>query len=174
MNFELQNLNTEKLTQNEKLSLYEIRSPFNGTIQNITVVSNSYIQTGDQLAEITPDTSIIAEVYVHPNQVALLKADQNVHFGIHAFNYNQWGGIEGKVISISEDITMIEGYPFFKTICSLSKGYLTLRNGRKGYLRKGMTLSAHFRIEERTIFQLMYDKLEDWLIPEFGKIPANV
>lgn len=39
------------------------------------------------------------------------------------------------------------------------------KNGYKGYLKKGMTLQARFIITERTLWQLLYDKVDDWINP---------
>ncbi|WP_449436777.1 hypothetical protein [Pedobacter steynii] len=61
-----------------------------------------------------------------------------MRFQIDAFNYNQWGLAEGKVLDISDDIIIINNnQPVFKVKCSLDQNYLILKNGYKGYLKKG-------------------------------------
>jgi HlyD family secretion protein len=89
-------------------------------------------------------------------------------FQVNAFNYNQWGLANGKVIDISNDIHFIDEKPMFKVKCKLDYNYLQLKNGYKGYLKKGMTLQARFQITERTLWQLLYDKVDDWMNPNLA------
>jgi HlyD family secretion protein len=55
--------------------------------------------------------------------------------------------------------------PYFKVRCSLDQHELSLKNGYVGKIRKGMTLQARFFVTRRTLFQLLYDKADDWLNP---------
>ncbi len=47
----------------------------------------------------------------------------------------------------------------------MDKDFLSLKNGYKGYLKKGMTVFARFVIAERTVMQLLVDKVDNWLRP---------
>ena len=38
-------------------------------------------------------------------------------------------------------------------------------NEYKGLLKKGMNFSAHFIIARRSLFELLYDKVDDWVNP---------
>jgi HlyD family secretion protein len=88
-----------------------------------------------------------------------------VRFQVNAFNYNQWGLAYGKITALPNDIQIVDGKPVFKVKCSLDLEYLELKNGYKGYLKKGMTLQAHFIVTQRTLWQLLYDKIDDWMNP---------
>jgi HlyD family secretion protein len=66
---------------------------------------------------------------------------------------------------LPNDIQIVDGKPVFKVKCSLDLEYLELKNGYKGYLKKGMTLQAHFIVTQRTLWQLLYDKIDDWMNP---------
>jgi HlyD family secretion protein len=54
---------------------------------------------------------------------------------------------------------------FYKVKCSLDKNYLVRKNGIKGFLKKGMAVSAHFMITKRSLFDLLYQKIDDWANP---------
>ena len=71
----------------------------------------------------------------------------------------------GKVIDISDDIIIQDQTPYFKVKCQLNKNYLQLKNGYKGQVKKGMTFSANFTVTKRSLYQLLYDKVDDWLNP---------
>jgi HlyD family secretion protein len=49
--------------------------------------------------------------------------------------------------------------------CVLDQDHLALKNGFQGRLKKGMTLQARFFVTERSLFQLLYDDVNDWLNP---------
>ena len=170
---ELQNLEKEiadhqaelKHFQKEKDDLI-IRAPVNGIIENLeSIYEESQVFANQDVARISPDTSLIIESFIKPSDIGLLKPDMNVRFQIDAFNYNQWGMVTGKVLSISNDVHIINDIPVFKVKCSIDKDYLQLKNGYKGFLKKGMTLQARFIVTERTLWQLLYDKVDDWLNP---------
>lgn len=147
-----------------------ITSSLNGTLQNVKGFEiGNYIISGTNIAEISPDTDLIAECYISPSDIGLLKINNEVKFQIDAFNYNQWGMATGKIIDINKDISIINNRPMFKVICDLNQKQLKLKNGFKGNLRKGMTLNARFFIINRSIYDLLYDKVDDWFNPGKSK-----
>ena len=123
------------------------------------------INAGKLLAEISPDGNLIAECYVSPIDIGLINSNNIVKFQMDAFNYNQWGLATGKIIEIGNDIEIINNNPIFKIRCKIDQKYLTLKNNFKGNLKKGMTFNARFKLTERTLFELLYDKIDDWLNP---------
>lgn len=160
---ELENNNTQ-LKESNSLSI--IKAPITGTLLNVKGIENgSFIANGFQLAEISPETDLIIECYINPNNIGLLKKDNKVNFQVSAFNYNQWGLATGKITEIGNDVQMINNTPMFKVLCSLNQEFLQLKNGFKGHLKKGMLVNTRFELTERTLFDLLYDKMDDWLNP---------
>ncbi|RZL28184.1 MAG: HlyD family efflux transporter periplasmic adaptor subunit, partial [Pedobacter sp.] len=141
--------------------------PLTGTVQELKGIQpGSSISANEILGEISPDSGLIAETYVQPKDIGLLNIGTKARFQIDAYNYNQWGMATGKIISISSDVFMQNGgQPFFKVRCLLDKNSLNLKNGYVGKIKKGMTLQARFFVTRRTLFQLLYDKADDWLNP---------
>ncbi len=84
---------------------------------------------------------------------------------ISAFNYNQWGLLTGKIIEISNDIQLVKEQPIFKVKCALDQDFLKLKNGYPAKFKKGMTLHARFMVTKRSLWQLLYDKVDDWVNP---------
>ncbi len=162
----LKELQSSILQYQEKRKNHIIKAPVNGIIQNLIGVEvGNFITAGNSLAEISPNTELIAECYVKPSDIGLLKSETNVKLQIDSFNYNQWGMADGKIISISNDITFMNNAPMFKVICSLEQTQLHLKNGFPGKLKKGMTLNARFFIANRSAFDLLYDKVDNWFNP---------
>jgi len=145
---------------------YIITASISGTIQNVKGLEiGNFITAGTPIAEISPDTDLIVECYIAPSDIGLLKIDNEVKFQIDAFNYNQWGMATGKISSINKDISIINNRPMFRVLCSLDQKKLQLKNGFVGKLKKGMTLNARFFIINRSAFDLLYDKVDDWFNP---------
>ncbi|NOT74432.1 MAG: HlyD family efflux transporter periplasmic adaptor subunit [Cyclobacteriaceae bacterium] len=163
---ELHDINTQ-LAQIEKEKInFIVKAPVSGTIQNIVgAYSGSAVFANQNLAQISPDTTLIVEAYINPADIGLIRTGMLVNFQINAFNYNQWGLATGKVIEVSNDIHFIDNIPVFKLRCDLHQDYLELKNGYKGFLKKGMSLQARFIVTKRTLWQLLYDKTDNWLNP---------
>lgn len=152
-----------------ELRRYVIRSPITGTLQNMSgILENSFIFANQTIGEISPDTNLVAEVYVTPNEIGLLREGLPVRFQIDAFNHNQWGTATGNIQSISSDMMMNDNTPMFKVRCSIDQTFLELQNGFKGDLKKGMTFQARFIVSRRSLFQLLYDNMDDWLNPSWS------
>lgn len=150
----------------EERSLYTIRAPVGGTVEEVAALSpGSYLQAGEQLAVISPDTTLVADVYVTPRDIGLLRVGTVARLLIDAFDYNAWGVVPGRITQISDDFVLLDRRPVFKVRCELDRRELVLANGVRGALRKGMTLQARFLIARRSLFQLLYDDLASWLDP---------
>lgn len=151
----------------EKRQMYVVRAPITGSITNMSEQIGSYVFSGQKMAELSPDTLLTAICYIAPTDIGLVFDGQATKLQIDAFNYNQWGFLDARVIEISNDVLLNTdaNRPVFKVKCQLLQSHLKLKNGYKGSIKKGMTFSAHFMVAKRTIFQLIYDKMDSWLNP---------
>ncbi len=147
--------------------MYIVRSPVDGTIDQFSgVYRGSSIQAGQSLAVISPDSTLCLEVYVTPRNIGFMSVGMAVNVQVESFNYNEWGTIAGKVKEISSDfLTDSRGNSFYKVKCEMERDFLQLKNGRVGRLKKGMTVSAHFMVTRRSLFDLLYQKMDSWMNP---------
>lgn len=147
-------------------ALYRVEAPVAGTVVELaSLVPGSFVQAGDELAVLSPAASLVAEVYVSPRDIGLLRVGHPVRLQIDAFNYNDWGLLTGRVDRVPEDIVIVDGKPVFRVPVTLDRTYLALRGGFRGELRKGMTLHARFIVANRSLWQLLRDGVGDWLDP---------
>ena len=103
--------------------------------------------------------------------MGLLKLNQQALFQMDALNYREWGLARGVVMEIAKDITLIGEQPVFKVKCRLETPSLRLKNGYEVRLQKGMSLQARFVVIKRTLAQLLFDKVEDWINPNSHQTP---
>ena len=154
--------------------MYVLRAPVAGTIQQWAgKYEGSMVQSGEDLGTISPDSSLLVECYVRPADMGLIKKSQAVVMQIDALNYREWGLAHGQVIDISNDFTIAKEQPVFKIKVQLQTASLKLKTGYAAILKKGMTLQARFVITRRTLAQLVFDKVEDWLNPNSPAPPRG-
>ncbi|MDR0567370.1 MAG: HlyD family efflux transporter periplasmic adaptor subunit [Prevotellaceae bacterium] len=145
-----------------------VLAPTSGTIQRIEKVANGmFVHSGQQIAEISPSGLLVAECAVSTKDIGFISVGQQARIQVGAFSYTDWGVLEGEVTEIFDDIVTPDGEAthVYRIYCSLNSDHLSLKNGRKGYVKKGMTVSAHFLTTKRTLSQLIYDKVDQWLNP---------
>ena len=99
----------------------------------------------------------------------MLRPGQRVKLQVDAYDYHIWGSLEGKILSISEDVFTDKRQPYFRVLCMPERRVLRLRNGTEGPVKKGMSVQARFVVARRSLFQLLYDDLSDWLNPNDAK-----
>lgn len=169
---DLNNLESEAKQLAEQQELYILKAPVGGTASQLAGrYAGSYVQPGDVMAVISPDSTLIVETYVPSKDIGLIQPGQPVRLQVDAFDYNQWGLLTGRVIDIANDFSMTNGEPVFKVRCQLDRSYLTLSNGYRGQLKKGMTVQTRFQVARRSLFQLLYDRADDWLNPAIDAKP---
>jgi membrane fusion protein, peptide pheromone/bacteriocin exporter len=146
---------------------YVVLASISGSIENFSGVQvGSVISALQPIATISPTDNLIVESTVSPNDIGLIRKSQKVKFQIDAFNYNQWGLLEGKVIEIDKNITLQENQAFFKVRSSLDDKTMQLKSGYKTQVSKGMMLTTRYIITQRSLFDLLFDKVDDWLNPK--------
>ena len=146
---------------------YVVIAPISGTIEGFSGLQvGSFINASQPIATISATDNLIVESTVSPNDIGLIKKNQEVKFQIDAFNYNQWGLLEGKVIDIDRNITIQGDQAFFKVRCSLNSIEMKLQSGYKTKVSKGITLTSRYIITRRSLFDLLFDKMDNWLNPK--------
>lgn len=149
-----------------------IIAPTSGTIQRVqTLFDGTYVSAGQQLVEISPNGSLIAECYVPPKDVGYLRIGSKGRVQVSSFNYTEWGVLIATVEEIFDDVSVSSDgtQSFYKVYCTLNDDHLTLKNGYIGNLKKGMAVNTNFLVTRRTVFQLLYDKINDWLNPNIQR-----
>ncbi len=167
LQMQLQNLNGTLEKIKVEAQNYYITAPLSGTIENFSgIQAGSFLNAAQPIASISAIDQLIVESTVSPNDIGLIRKNQKVKFQLDAFNYNQWGLLEGKVIDIDRNITIQGDQAFFKVRCALNSTAMQLQSGYKTQITKGMTLTTRYIITRRSLYDLLFDKVDDWLNPK--------
>lgn len=164
---ELQSLTDQRDQLRFEQRFYVVLAPANGYITNFTgVKTGSFIFPNQTIATISPTDSLIVECFVSPNDIGYLQKGKLATFQIDAYNYNQWGLATGEIIDISNQPYQEKESVYFKVKCRLDQDCLFLKSGYQGKLKNGLTLTSRFLINRRSLYELLFDKADDWLNPK--------
>jgi HlyD family secretion protein len=165
-------INAEISNLRDEMQRKFLLAPMDGTILiSADVQVGSNITVNQRLGELSPDAELIVSAMVVPVNAGYLYEGQNVKVQIDAYNYNQWGLLEGSVIDLSDDVLIdqLTNTPYYRVNCKLLSDTLTHRNGAVGKMKKGMTANVRFIQSRESLFTLLIKRADSWLNPSVNK-----
>ncbi len=138
-----------------------VKAPVKGIIKQIFVNTiGGVAKPGMDLVEIVPcEENLLAEVKIKPADIAFLKPGQKAIVKYSAYNFSQYGGLEGKITRISADtITDRRDRSYYLVYVKTDKNYL---GGAEKPMKiiPGMTVTVDILTGKRTILDYMLKPL---------------
>ena len=137
-----------------------IRSPVKGRIFESKKINQGYfVQNGELLLKIIPDTLLEAKVYVPNSKRGMIKTNQRVDVRIDAYPFTSFGKVNGRVKYIAENSSQLsDNNPelFYETIISLENQFIE-KNNKKYFLKSGESISANIIIKNRPVIFIISD-----------------
>ena len=126
-----------------EVSRTDVRSPVRGTIKQLRIsTKGGVVKPGEPLVEIVPlEDSLLIEAKIRPSDRAFLKIGQEALIKITAYDYGVYGGLKGKVVSVSADTIEESNRPdeaFYKVQVRTSRSFLE-KDGKRLPIIPGMT-----------------------------------
>jgi multidrug resistance efflux pump len=151
----------------EELNNRIVLAPTSGEIiKSSDIQKGIVVSPGQIVAEVSPDGDLVATCFVKPADIGLIHEKQKVKIQVDAFNYNEWGMLRGDIIDISDDMIIENGsMAFFRIKCKPDQTFLSLKNGHKAYIKKGMSLNTRIVVIRRSLYNLLFDKADKWFNP---------
>ncbi len=89
----------------DRVARTQVRAPVNGIVKVIpNKTPGSVVQPGATLAEMVPvDDALVVEAHIRPQDIAFVSVGQSASVKLAAYDYSIYGGMPGKVVSISPD-----------------------------------------------------------------------
>lgn len=102
---ELNSLRESLSAGRDRVTRTELRTPVRGTVKQIYISTvGGVVKPGEPIMDIVPlDDTLLVEAKVKPQDVAFLRPGQDVMVKISAYDFSIYGGLEGKLESISAD-----------------------------------------------------------------------
>lgn len=135
----------------------EIKSPVNGYIKDLKVYTvGGVVQPGQEFIEIVPkDDQLLVEAKISPKDIAFLYPDQPAVVKITAYDFAIYGGLNGKVVSISPDaVTNEEGESFY-LVQILTEENVLKRRGEVLPIIPGMVAGVDILTGEKTVMEYL-------------------
>ncbi|EOU9470630.1 HlyD family type I secretion periplasmic adaptor subunit [Providencia stuartii] len=162
--FKLVSAEQELLKNQEREQLKIIRSPVDGTVQQLaTYTLGAVLQPAQQLMVVVPNNDVqLAEVKILNKDIGFIREGQLATVKIDAFPYTRYGTIDGEVISISRDSTQDEqlGLVFLGQIGLKKKSLLV--EGNHIELPPGLSVTAEIKTEKRRVIDYLLSPIQEY------------
>lgn len=148
------------VSEKDKLAKTIVTSPVNGTIKEIKINTiGGVVKSGMDLIDIIPDSDILlVEAKIDPKDIAFINPSQKAIIKITAYDFSIYGGLDGKIVEISQDSfkdeDSKEGKTYYKILVKTDKNYLE-RDGKKHYMIPGMIASVDIVTGKKTILDFI-------------------
>ncbi len=74
--------------------------------------------------------------------------------------------LQGSIIDISDDMIIEDGSSaYFRIKCKPATTFLSLKNGHKANVKKGMSVNTRIVVIKRSLYNLLFDKADKWFNP---------
>lgn len=146
----------------ERQEFTEIRSPVEGTVQQLqTYTIGGVVTTAQSLMVIVPKQDYLEiEAMITNKDIGFVKMGQEVVIKIEAFPYTRYGYLTGKVKNISFDAIDNEKLgPVFATTILINQSTMNIE-GKSVELMAGMAVSAEIKTGKRSVIDYLFSPLK--------------
>ena len=135
----------------------DIKSPVNGFVKDLKVYTvGGVVQPGQEFIEIVPkDDQLLVEARINPKDIAFLYPDQPAVVKITAYDFSIYGGLKGKLVSISPDAVMNEKDESFYMVTILTEENSLKRAGEILPIIPGMVASVDIMTGKKTVMEYL-------------------
>lgn len=160
----------QQLAENEAKRQVIVRAELDGRVATVLVEPGQSVTSNQRIASILPkDGKLEAELYMPSRNIGMVTPNTRVVVRYDSFPYQKFGQFSGTIRDVSETSISTSDLPlasaieasannYFRVRVSLDEQEIRLRD--KHYqLKPGMQLSANVLLEERTIFEWMFEPL---------------
>ncbi len=170
---ELSKANTDIETQQQvvkgktdTLSRAVFKSPVRGVVKEIDVMTIGGIvpQNGKLMTIVPLDEQLLIEARISPRDIAFIYPGQEALVKITAYDYSIYGGLKGKVTTISPDTLRDEVKQdqfYYRVYIRTDSDQLSNKAGKTFSITPGMVATVDIRTGEKTVL--------DYLIKPFNK-----
>lgn len=154
---ELNSLRESISAGRDRVTRTELRAPVRGTVKQIYISTvGGVVKPGEPIMDIVPlDDTLLVEAKVKPQDVAFLRPGQDVMVKVSAYDFSIYGGLEGKLESISADtIEDKKGEHFYLVKVRTQKNAIVYH---KEYLPiiPGMIVTTDILIGKKTVLDYL-------------------
>jgi len=146
------------------LETLTLRTPVRGIVKSVEVSTiGGVLPPGGQIMTITPvDDQLLIEARISPRDIAFIHPGQRATVKITAYDYAIYGGLEGRVTTISPDTIQDETDPqifYYRVFVRTETDALTNDAGQTFNIVPGMVATADIHTGSKTVLQYLMKPL---------------
>lgn len=140
----------------DRVKRLRIDAPTDGIVKGLqSTTLQGVLQPGAEIMQIVPKDALEVEARVLTKDIGKLKVGQDVLVKVSAFDYARYGGVKGKVKSISATTFLDEkNNPYYRVFVTLNQTYVG-HDTQSNQLAPGMTVQADIITDSKTLLQYL-------------------
>ena len=144
------------------LSYQNIKSPVEGIVFDLKAETPGYVVNSNlPILKVVPLGDLVGRLFISNSDIAFIKESQRVKIRVDAYPYNEFGELEGEILSIGSDVLEPdENFNFYRfpVTVKLDQPFL-LSKGRELPLVTGMSLTANVVLRKRPLIYIFTEKI---------------
>ena len=146
--------------RSDRLTRLTLRSPVKGVVKSIEVSTvGGVIPPNGRLMEIIPlEDRLMIEARISPRDIAFIHPGQRATVKVTAYDYSIYGGLEGKVATISPDTIQDETNPevyYYRVFIRTDSNALVNDAGTPFSISPGMMTTVDIHTGQKTVLQYL-------------------
>ena len=142
----------------ERVRRTDIRAPVDGIVNSLVINTlGAFVNPGDRLLEIVPvEDQLLVETRIRPSDIAFITRGQRAMVKVTAFDFYQYGGLNGSVEHVSADSIYDSNSKetFYSVIIRTDKSQLTFKDSSFSII-PGMTCDVDIITGQKTILRYL-------------------
>ncbi|MBQ9405819.1 MAG: HlyD family type I secretion periplasmic adaptor subunit [Desulfovibrio sp.] len=141
----------------DRVTRTELRAPVRGTVMQIYISTvGGVVKPGEPIMDLVPlDDTLLVEARVKPQDVAFLRPGQDVMVKISAYDFSIYGGLEGKLESISADTIEDKRGEHHYVVKVRTRKNAIIHHNEQLPIIPGMVVTADILIGKKTVLDYL-------------------
>ncbi|RZL33598.1 MAG: HlyD family type I secretion periplasmic adaptor subunit [Rubrivivax sp.] len=157
---ELAQLDEQMVVRQDALTRTVLKSPVHGVIKAVKIsTTGGVVGSGAPILEIAPiGPLVLVQARIKPKDIGFVRLGQTAEVKLAGYDFNTYGGLEGKVTYISPDAVTAEndktGEGYYRVIVTAERNNLKYK-GEKLPVIPGMTAQVEIKTGERSVLSYL-------------------
>ncbi|RZJ11120.1 MAG: HlyD family type I secretion periplasmic adaptor subunit [Rubrivivax sp.] len=157
---EMAQLDEQMVVRQDALTRTVLKSPVHGVVKSVKISTiGGVVGSGAPILEIAPiGPQVLVQARIKPRDIGFIRLGQTAEVKLAGYDFNTFGGLEGKVTYISPDAVSAEndktGEGHYRVIVTAERNNLKYK-GEKLPVIPGMTSQVEIKTGERSVLSYM-------------------
>ncbi|WP_457427544.1 HlyD family type I secretion periplasmic adaptor subunit [Roseateles sp. P5_E7] len=157
---ELAQLDEQMVVRQDAMTRTVLKSPVHGVVKSVKIsTTGGVVGSGVPILEIAPiGPQVLVQARIKPRDIGFIRLGQTAEVKLAGYDFNTYGGLEGKVTYISPDAVTAEndktGEGNYRVIVTADRNNLKYKGGKLPVI-PGMTAQVEIKTGERSVLSYL-------------------